>query len=122
MTFQIIDKNTNEPINLIDFDNLYCKELGIEPHKRLYAQWFYSLENVLLLYGDLADNGRDTSFVKYRLRIRNSRTISFIQVGKLVQIVNAMFQESPIEDLEIIVQVANFFYRHEEEYYIKFSF
>ena len=31
MTFQIISKDTNEAINLIDFDNEYCTFNNIEP-------------------------------------------------------------------------------------------
>ena len=56
MTFQIISKDTNEAINLIDFDNEYCTFNNIEPDKVHYAYWFYVMESAFLSYGDIADH------------------------------------------------------------------
>lgn len=81
MKFQIFD--SDNLIFLQDFDSLYWKFLDKEENPNRYGRWFMFLEAILNMYGDIADNCKD-SYLYKSLDIKDSRTLSLHQTAKVL--------------------------------------
>lgn len=121
MTFQIFNSETNNPIFLQDFDSLYWKFLDKE--KDSNGRWFMLLEAILNMYGDIADNCKD-SYLYKSLDIKDSRTLSLHQAAKVLIMWygRTFLEKDTFEGIEYIKDVVNFFQHYGNQYYIKFSF
>lgn len=126
MTFQIIDKDTNKPINLSKFDEDYCAFNGIRVDNFHYAYWFYALEGAFSIYGDLADNA--TGKLHLRNMITYFRKMSMHQAVQMLTIHSAktFYDNENYEDwetqLEWLKPVAKFFLSVKDKYYFTFCF
>lgn len=126
MIFKIISKITNQPINLSDFDILYCKFAGIEVDKHRYANWFPYLEGVFYTFGDLADHAKNSYFYKGKLCIKETRKVSLHQAAQLMLVNHSMFLFSgeKLEDdyFRDIKDIVNFYQENDDRFYFIFSF
>lgn len=127
MTFQIISKETNEAINLVDFDNEYCTFNNIEPDKVHYAYWFYVMEGAFLSYGDIADHSGEHSLIHEQL-VKDSRNLSMRQAVQALTIWvgRTFFKTETFEDwnnsVDWLKPVVKFFLSVEDKYYFTFRF
>lgn len=127
MTFRIISKETNEAINLSDFDEAYCKFNNIDCSKVFYAYWFYALEGAFMTYSDLADNTTNNYHLRQAI-VKDSRNISMHQAVQVLTIYAAktFYSNEEYEDWEKSVDwfkpVVKFFLSVKDKYYFTFSF
>lgn len=56
MTFQIISKETNQPVKLAKFDSIYCKFNNLKESEYIYAAWYPWIESVYRTFIDIRDN------------------------------------------------------------------
>lgn len=123
MTFQIFDSETNNPIFLQDFDSLYWMFLNKKEDPNNYGRWFMLLEAILNMYGDIADNCKD-SYLYKSLKIKDSRTLSLHQAAQVLIMWygRTFLKGDTFEGIEYIKDVVNFFQHYDNQYYIEFSF
>lgn len=126
MIFQIISKETNQPIKLNDFDTLYCQFAGIEVDKHKFANWFPYLEGVFYTFGDLADDVKDSYFCTGKLCISDPRKVSLHQAAQIMLINHAtsLFSEEKLTEdyFKCIQNIVNFYQENDDKFYFTFSF
>lgn len=125
MTFHIISKVTNNPVNLNYFDALYCKYAGIEVKKDTFALWYPLLEGVFTMFSDLADNAKDSYFCQGKLCVKDPRKVSLHQAAQLMLVNWSMFLWSgeKFEDTHFqkIKDIVNFYQENDDKFYFTFS-
>ena len=129
MTFQIISKETSQPIDLSKFDSMYCKFNNIKESKYLFATWYPWLEGVYKTFADIRDNCKNSTIYKRIIGDGEMFSMTALQVVKCLLIYEGRgflkcqsFKSYQLE-IEDISQMIRFYLSDEikDKYYFEFD-
>mgnify|MGYP007104219292 FL=1 len=129
MTFQIISKETNQPIELARFDSIYCKFNNIKESEYIYAAWYPWLEGVYRTFTDIRDNCKGSIIYEKIIGDDEMFSMTASQVAKCLLIYEGRsflksqsFKDYQLE-IEDISQMIKFYLSDEikDKYYFEFD-